>query len=183
MFGIPLDMGYMWLQFWQTIAPSVTWIWKKVSTDLKKRSGYLFTSIKTWWSFWSSSSSIMSGCSGGSDVSPTSMASHEPLTQTCYAFARTCFAAFTNAVHSNRDSIFRMKSGLNSASCSSTWTSWNTSGKLFVVHPLTWHASKLWVISRTMVAVNIASDEKVCKIVLGFFSKCDLGLISVSVTG
>ena len=64
---------------------------------------------------------------------------------------RTSLAAPTNAPHSIFGKKPLKKSGLNSASRSSIWTSLNINGKLLDVQFLTWQASRLWVIKRTML--------------------------------
>lgn len=54
----------------------------------------------------------------------------------------------------------RKKSGLNSASRSSTCTSLNWSGKLFEVQPFAWQASRLCVMSRTIVCSSSAQERR-----------------------
>lgn len=62
----------------------------------------------------------------------------------------TDFAVSTSAFHSNLGMKPLKKSGLYSASRRSTRTSVKMSGKLFEVHPRTWQARRLWVISLTI---------------------------------
>lgn len=62
----------------------------------------------------------------------------------------TSRAVFTSAFHSILGKNVRMKSGLNSASLISSWTFWNTSGKLLVLQSFAWQAKRLWVTSRTI---------------------------------
>lgn len=119
------------------------------------------TSSNTWCRFFKNSSSTISGISSGREVSPncarksnkwrvmaTTVNERSPYTKLA---RRTSLAAFTNAFHSNRGRNPLMKSALNSASRNSIVTSLRVSGKLFVVHPFAWHASRLCVMSRTIV--------------------------------
>lgn len=71
---------------------------------------------------------------------------------------RTCRAALTRACHSSFGMNVLTKSGLNSASRSSIWTSFNSRGKLLDVHPFAWQASRLCVIKRTISQTRAVND-------------------------
>lgn len=154
MFGMPLSIGYLWLQFGHIIVPSSIWICiqrKSFNETTRKIWTTIHTSSKTWCKFCKNSSSTISGISLGRDVSPNyiilSKISHVMNQR---AIPRTSFAASTNAFHSTFGRNPLTKSALNSASRTSTVTSCSFRGKLFVLQPLAWHASKLCVISRTI---------------------------------
>ena len=76
---------------------------------------------------------------------------------------RTWRAASTRAGHSRRGRKPRRKSALNSASRSSTETSWKRRGKLLDVQPFAWHARRLCVMRRTMV---VEKDERKARALL-----------------
>lgn len=141
------------------MAPSSTCIWtfRIIGSSLKRMNYHTLqehTSSRTWCRLLRKSSSSISGCSRGNDVSP-SWKRNISSTLTESKNHSTCLAASTNAFHS----ILGMKpfknSGLNSASRNSIWTSLNSRGKLLEVQPFTWHASRLWVIRRTIDRMNI----------------------------
>jgi hypothetical protein len=111
----------------------------------------MHTSSRTWCSFCRNSSSSISGCSSGREVSPSFVRSAHRFSQR--SEIRTSFAEPTSAFQSKRERNPRRKSALNSASRTATDASRKRRGKLAgeATHDLAWQASRLCVMSRTIV--------------------------------
>ena len=171
MLGIPLEMGYTCPQFEHTIFPSSTCIWRHPNQSQTNDDEILGTYFEE---------NMMK--------SPEEVViDHIRLfqRQRSIAYLRnctfhicsyiiawwcTCLAASTRAAHSILGRKPRRKSGLNSASCSSIWTSLNAKGKLLEVQFFTWHARRLWVIKRTMKAET--KDKSSYCVTSSFMLRC-----------